>query len=72
MVIAAGGSVRILQDRVNLAARLESIAGPGQVLVSAKTYERLDGVVRGRPLGRFAVKGKEDDVEVWELVPVEP
>jgi adenylate cyclase len=60
----------VIGDSVNLASRLESIAGPGQVLVSATTYARLNGAVRGRPLGRFTVKGKEDDVEVWELISV--
>jgi adenylate cyclase len=62
----------VIGDSVNLASRLESIAGPGQVLVSARTYARLDGVVRGRPLGRFNVKGKEDELEVWELIAVAP
>ena len=52
---------------MNLASRLESSAGPGQVLVSAETYERLKGAIPGRPLGRFDVKGKEKWVDVWEI-----
>jgi adenylate cyclase len=58
----------VVGDSVNLAARLESCAGPGQILVSAETYARLDGAVRGRPLGRFNVKGRDEAVEVCELL----
>jgi adenylate cyclase len=57
----------VIGDSVNLASRLESSAGPGQVLVSAETYERLRGAIPGRPLGRFDVKGKEKWVDVWEI-----
>ena len=62
----------VIGDSVNLAARLESNAGPGQILVSAETYARLNGAVRGRRLGRCAVKGKERWVEVWELEELQP
>jgi class 3 adenylate cyclase len=62
----------VIGDSVNLAARLESIAGPGQILVPVQTYARLDGVVQGRPLGLFTLRGKEDEIEVWELVRMEP
>jgi adenylate cyclase len=61
----------VVGDSVNLAARLESCAGPGQILVSAVTYARLDGAVRGRALGRFTVKGRDEPVAVWELLPVD-
>lgn len=61
----------VIGDSVNLASRLESIAGPGQILVSAQTYARLNGIVRGHPLGRFSVKGREEKVEVWELLGLE-
>ena len=57
----------VIGDSVNLASRLESSAGPGQVLVSAETYARLKGAIPGRPLGRFDVKGKEKWVDVWEI-----
>jgi adenylate cyclase len=62
----------VVGDSVNLAARLESSAGPGQILASAETYARLNGAVRGRRLGRFNVKGKDKWVDVWELVGLEP
>ena len=61
----------VVGDSVNLASRLESCAGPGQILVPAETYARLEGAVRGRFLGRFAVKGRDEAVEVWELLGVD-
>ena len=57
----------VIGDSVNLAARLESHAGPGQIFVSAETYGRLDGGVRGHPVGRFDVKGNDTWVDVWAL-----
>jgi hypothetical protein len=35
-------------------------------------HARLDGAVRARPLGCFNVKGRDEAVEVWELLEVEP
>jgi class 3 adenylate cyclase len=57
----------VVGDSVNLAARLQSNAEPGQILVATETYARLHGAVRGRPLGRFDVKGKEKWVDVWAI-----
>jgi adenylate cyclase len=61
----------VVGDSVNLAARLESCAVPGQILVSADTYARLNGAVRGQALGRFDVKGKDKWIEVCELTGLE-
>jgi class 3 adenylate cyclase len=57
----------VIGDCVNVAARLQSHAGRGQILVSVETYARLEGV-RGRPVGLIDIKGKDDKVEVWELL----
>jgi adenylate cyclase len=58
----------VIGDCVNLAARLQARAAPGQILVAADTCARLNGVISGRALGRLAFKGKEDLVDVWEHV----
>jgi adenylate cyclase len=62
----------VVGDCVNLAARLQSRARSGQVLVTAETYARLNGGVHGRPLGPVCVKGKDEAIEVWELRGLEP
>jgi len=62
----------VIGDSVNLAARLESNAKPGQILISYRTYERVRDLVEARPLGRIHVKGKEEEVEVYEVVGLAP
>jgi class 3 adenylate cyclase len=55
-------------DATNLAARLQTFAPPGSVVISGSTYERLDGRATVRPLGTPALKGKSESVEAFELV----
>jgi class 3 adenylate cyclase len=38
------------------------------VLASAATIERLEGAVDSRPVGMRALKGKDEGVDVYELV----
>jgi len=54
-------------DAVNLAARLQTGAIAGQVVVSAPTYALIRDFATVRPLGRFAVKGKTEEVEAFVL-----
>ena len=54
-------------DAVNLAARLQTGAQAGQVVVSASTFALIRDVAQVRPLGRFSVKGKSEEVEAFVL-----
>jgi class 3 adenylate cyclase len=54
-------------DAVNLAARLQTGATAGQVVISATTYALIRDVATVRPLGRFTVKGKSEEVEAFVL-----
>jgi adenylate cyclase len=60
----------VIGDSVNLAARLESNAKPGQILISHRTWEAVKDVVDTRALGVIKVKGKEEQVEVYEVLGV--
>jgi adenylate cyclase len=62
----------VIGDSVNLAARLEANAKPGQILISHRTYERVCDLVEARPLGGIRVKGKEEEVEVYEVLGLTP
>jgi class 3 adenylate cyclase len=54
-------------DAVNLAARLQTTASAGQVVVSATTRALIRDVATVKPLGRFTVKGKTEEVEAFVL-----
>lgn len=58
----------LVGDTVNLAARLESEAPVGEVLIGAGTLERLPESATIRPLPRQRVKGKEELIEAYVLV----
>lgn len=53
---------------VGLAARLERAAQPGQILVSAETARRADGLFEFRDRGVQAVRGLSKPVHVLELL----
>lgn len=54
-------------DTINTAARLESNAKPGQILLSKETYERVKEKVEVSYLGEIKVKGKEQGVPIYQL-----
>jgi class 3 adenylate cyclase/tetratricopeptide (TPR) repeat protein/ribosomal protein L40E len=55
-------------DTVNLAARLQAMAEPGTVAISAATHRSVSNVIECESLGLRAVKGREKPVEVWRAV----
>ena len=54
-------------DAVNLAARMQTAARPGTVLVSENTYRYIQPVVDATDLGPIEVKGKAEPVRVYEV-----
>jgi len=56
-----------LGSTVNAAARLSSIAGPGETLTTRKSYSRVERLFHGRPRGRTPLKGFSQAVEVVEI-----
>ncbi|UMZ74959.1 CHASE2 domain-containing protein [Natranaerofaba carboxydovora] len=54
-------------DTVNTAARLESDAAPSQILISDFTYQQVKDKVETRNLGSIKVKGKSQEVSVYEV-----
>ena len=55
-------------DTTNLAARMESMAEPGSILVSPFTYQRVSQQFNFNPLGKVEVKGKKGLLEVYLLI----
>ena len=54
-------------DTVNTAARLESQAGPGEILVSEAVYEHLRDRVPMEYVENMMLKGKKDGVNVYRV-----
>jgi class 3 adenylate cyclase len=52
---------------VHLASRMEQMATPGSILMTADALQLAEGYVRVKPLGRAAVKGMSAPVEVYEV-----
>jgi predicted ATPase/class 3 adenylate cyclase/ribosomal protein L40E len=55
-------------DTTNLAARMESLAKPGTVLVTGHTEKLTRDFFEFRSLGKVKVKGKEEFPEAFELL----
>ena len=54
-------------DTVNTAARLESKAGPGEILVSGAVYEHLRDRVHMEYVEKMMLKGKKEGVNVYRV-----
>ncbi|MCI8523323.1 MAG: adenylate/guanylate cyclase domain-containing protein [Lachnospiraceae bacterium] len=54
-------------DTVNTAARLESNAKPGQILISSEVYEAVKDRVTVTPIGEIPLKGKNKGVFVYQV-----
>jgi class 3 adenylate cyclase/GAF domain-containing protein len=58
----------VIGDSVNVAARMESNAPNGGILVSSNTYKYIKDMVEVRALGAIKVKGKRDPVKIFEVI----
>ena len=54
--------------QVNLAARLETAAEPGKILISSSTWILVQDQIPCLPKGNLQVKGFRDPVKVYEVV----
>jgi class 3 adenylate cyclase/tetratricopeptide (TPR) repeat protein len=54
-------------DAVNTAARLQSEAPPGGIVLGAQTRRLVEGAVRLRSHGLVEVKGKRRPVRIWQV-----
>jgi class 3 adenylate cyclase/tetratricopeptide (TPR) repeat protein len=72
VVGAIGNDLRMdytaVGDTTNLAARLMSLAQPGQVVLSRRTQHLREGFFVFEDLGEFQVKGKTELVRAYALV----
>ena len=58
----------VIGSQVNLAARLETIAKPGSILISFDTYNQVSSEVQCDELDRVSVKGIREEVRTFEVL----
>ena len=57
----------VIGDVVNVAARLQGMAHPDQLVVSRATFDQLSGPVKSTPLGTFPVRGRTGSIDVLSI-----
>ncbi len=67
--VAAGQRI-VTGDAVNVAARLEAAAAPGEILLGAETYALVREAVSTEAVEPLALKGKSEPVPAWRLTDV--
>jgi len=58
----------VIGETPNLAARLQTFAEPGTVLISESTHRLTDGHFEFRELGPITLKGWKDPVPAWQVL----
>ena len=66
----AQGQAFATGDAVNVAARLEQTAAPGEIVIGGITYALVRDAVRAEPLAPLELKGKAEHVEAFRLLEV--
>jgi adenylate cyclase len=58
----------VIGDAVNIAARLESMARPNQILIGEETYLRAKDKFRMEKIGLRKIRGRHDEVTVYDVI----
>lgn len=69
--VTGEGATLVTGDAVNVAARLEQLAGEGEVLIGSETRRLVRDAVRVAPL-RVEARGKAEPVDAFRLLDVDP
>jgi class 3 adenylate cyclase len=69
-VVAGEGETMVTGDAVNVTARLEQAAAPGEVLIGSETRRLVRDAVETEPLDPLGVKGKAAPIEAYRLISV--
>jgi adenylate cyclase len=62
----------VVGDPVNVASRLQSVAGPGQILVDKATHDAVKDQVISQDLGTLRLAGKGDWVPAFNVIGLNP
>jgi adenylate cyclase len=62
----------VIGDSVNVAARLNGLAGPGEVVVSRQVQEQLEQRITTEDLGPQTIKGKTEPISAFKVLSMPP
>ncbi|TYO99912.1 adenylate cyclase [Geothermobacter ehrlichii] len=57
----------VIGDTVNVAARLQGLAGPGEILISEQTWRQVEQAVEAEAMPPIQLKGKEKPVSLYRV-----
>jgi class 3 adenylate cyclase/tetratricopeptide (TPR) repeat protein len=66
----SAGQAFVTGDAANVAARLETSAQPGEILIGEQTHRLVSAAVEAEPVEPFLVKGKAEPLRAWRLLDV--
>ncbi|MGZ8641132.1 MAG: AAA family ATPase [Actinomycetota bacterium] len=66
----ATGQALVTGDAVNVAARLEQHASPGEILLGEATHRLVRDTIDAEPVAPLELKGKDERVPAWRLLDV--
>jgi class 3 adenylate cyclase/tetratricopeptide (TPR) repeat protein len=72
LVLADDGAFVAMGDAMNVAARLEQAAQPGEILLGQETLELVRDAVEVESVGPLDLKGKAQPVSAFRLLAVDP
>src|SRR4051794_38783530 len=74
VVVGGAGAERTLAtgDPINVAARLEQAAGPGEILIGPATHRLVPPPGAAAPVAPLALKGKAEPVPAFRVVTIDP
>ncbi|HEY2438560.1 MAG TPA: adenylate/guanylate cyclase domain-containing protein [Solirubrobacteraceae bacterium] len=71
-VLMGEGENLAVGDAVNVAARLEQTAEPGEIVIGQQTLQLVRDAVQVEPLEPLALKGKSEPVQAFRLLSLDP
>jgi len=58
----------VIGDSVNVASRINSLAGPGEIMISRSIYELTKNMISVKPLPPQKLRGRSELVEVFQVL----
>ena len=58
----------VIGDSVNIAQRLQSVAMPGQVVISENSYQKVKEFFKCKEIGKVSLKNKSEGLVIYEVM----